>query len=56
MHPETPRDVTRRDFLHTSMAGAAAMAFAGSDALIAQSDQAAVIAEIARQHDTTVKC
>ena len=55
MHPETPRDVTRRDFLHTSMAGAAAMAFAGSDALIAQSDQAAVIAEIARQHDATVQ-
>ena len=22
MHPETPRDVTRRDFIHTSMAGA----------------------------------
>lgn len=55
MHPETPRDVTRRDFLHTSMAGAAAMAFAGSDALIAQSDQAAVIAEIGRQHDATVQ-
>ena len=55
MHPAMPHDVTRRDFLHTSMAGVAAMAFAGSDALIAQSDQAAVIAEIARQHDATVQ-
>ena len=55
MHPEAPRDVTRRDFLHASMAGAAAMAVAGSDALIAQSDQAAVTAEIARQHDATVQ-
>ena len=34
MHPDTPRDVTRRDFIHTSMAGAAAMALAGSDTLL----------------------
>src|SRR5687767_3057247 len=55
MHSATPRDVTRRDFLHTSMAGAAAIAFARSDALTAQSDQAAVTAEIVRQHDATVQ-
>ena len=55
MHPDTPRDVTRRDFIHTSMAGAAAMALAGSDTLIAQTDQAAVVAEIAKQHDATVQ-
>ena len=55
MYRETPRDVTRRDFIQTSMAGAAAMALAGSDTLLAQTDQAAVVAEIARQHDATVK-
>ncbi len=31
------------------------MAFAGSDALIAQSDQTTVIAEIVRQHDAIVQ-
>jgi acetylornithine deacetylase/succinyl-diaminopimelate desuccinylase-like protein len=55
MHPDTPRDVTRRDFIHTSVAGAAAMALTGSDTLFAQSDQAAVVAEIAKQHDATVQ-
>jgi acetylornithine deacetylase/succinyl-diaminopimelate desuccinylase-like protein len=55
MHPETPRDLTRRDFLHTSMAGAAAMALAGSDTLLAQAERDGVVAEIARQHDTTVQ-
>jgi len=55
MHPDTPQDLTRRDFLHTSMAGAVAMALAGSDALLAQSDRDAVVAEIARQHDATVQ-
>jgi acetylornithine deacetylase/succinyl-diaminopimelate desuccinylase-like protein len=55
MHPDTPRDVTRRAFLHSTMAGAATLALAGSDRLAAQADQAAVIAEIARQHDTTVQ-
>ena len=46
--------VTRRDFLHTGMAGAAAWPSA-ADALIAASDQDSVVAEIARQHDATVK-
>jgi acetylornithine deacetylase/succinyl-diaminopimelate desuccinylase-like protein len=55
MHPDTPRNVTRRDFLQTSVAGTAAMALAGSDALLAQSDQAAVVVEISKQHDTTVQ-
>src|SRR5262245_28670079 len=55
MDSGTVRDVTRRDFLHTSMAGAAGMAFAGSDTLFAQADRDAVVAEIARQHDATVQ-
>ena len=55
MHPDTPRDVTRRDFIQTSVAGAAAMALTGSDTLVAQADQSAVVAEIAKQHDATVQ-
>src|SRR5262245_10625522 len=55
MHPDTPPNVTRRDFLQTTVAGTAAMALAGSDALLVQSDQAAVVAEISKQHDTTVQ-
>src|SRR3954462_15169723 len=55
MKSATPRDVTRRNFLHTGMAGAAAMALAGSDTLLAQSDRDAVVAEIARQHDAMVQ-
>ena len=55
MRPLTSQLVTRRDFLQTSMAGAASLALTGSDALLAQTDQDAVIAEIARQHDTTVQ-
>ncbi|MGH9199726.1 MAG: M20/M25/M40 family metallo-hydrolase [Vicinamibacterales bacterium] len=51
----TPRDVTRRDFLHTSVAGAAAMALGGSDTLLAQSDRDAVVGEIAPQLDATVQ-
>ena len=37
------------------MAGAAAMAIGGADGLLAASDQEAVIAEIAKQHDATVQ-
>jgi acetylornithine deacetylase/succinyl-diaminopimelate desuccinylase-like protein len=47
--------VTRRDFLHTSVAGAAAVAIGGPDGLFASSDRDAVVAEIARRHDATVK-
>jgi hypothetical protein len=46
-------DVTRRDFLHASLAGVAGLAV-GGDGLVAATDQEAVIAEIARQHDATV--
>ena len=55
MHPETPNGWTRRDFLHTSVAGAAALALGGPEGLLAASDQEAVVAEIARQHDATVQ-
>src|SRR4051794_36537601 len=55
MLPSKSQDVTRRDFLQTSMAGAAAMAIAGPDGLAAAADQEAVVAEIARQHDATVQ-
>ena len=47
-------DVTRRGFLHTSLAGAAGLAI-GADGLLAATDQEAVVAEIAKQHDATVK-
>ena len=49
-------DVTRRDFLQTSAAGAAALAIGGADGLLAApSDQEAVVAEIAKHHEATVK-
>src|SRR5664279_2481219 len=56
MNADTPTDVTRRDFLQTSMAGAAAVAIGGADGLLAApSDQEAVVAEIAKQHAATVQ-
>jgi acetylornithine deacetylase/succinyl-diaminopimelate desuccinylase-like protein len=55
MHPDTPRDVTRRDFLQVGAAGAAGMALAGSQTLVAQADRDAVVAAIAPQHDATVQ-
>jgi acetylornithine deacetylase/succinyl-diaminopimelate desuccinylase-like protein len=55
MDPVTPHTVTRRDFLHTGMAGAAAFAIRGPDGLLAPTDQESVVAEIARQHDATVQ-
>jgi len=48
-------DITRREFLQTSAAGAASAAIVGPTALFAATDQDAVVAEIARQHDATVK-
>ena len=48
--------VSRRDFIQTAVAGAAIVAAAGTKAFAVNSpDQAAVIAEIAAQHDATVK-
>jgi acetylornithine deacetylase/succinyl-diaminopimelate desuccinylase-like protein len=55
MKPADPHDVTRRDFIQTSMAGAAAFAMTGAEGLLAQGDQDAVIAQIVGQHDATVK-
>ncbi|MBI2222162.1 MAG: M20/M25/M40 family metallo-hydrolase [Acidobacteria bacterium] len=54
MHSLRPDGVTRRDFLQTGMAGAASLAFL-PDELLAQADRDAVVAEIARRHDTTVQ-
>ena len=51
--PVVPHTVTRRDFLHTGMGGAAALAIGRSDGLLA-TDRESVVAEIARQHDATV--
>jgi acetylornithine deacetylase/succinyl-diaminopimelate desuccinylase-like protein len=51
--PDTPHTVTRRDFLHTGMAGAAALAIGRSNGLLA-TDRESVVAEIARHHDATV--
>src|SRR5262245_52961306 len=47
--------VSRRDFIQASVAGAAAVAIAGADGLLAQTGREAVVAEIARQHDATVR-
>jgi acetylornithine deacetylase/succinyl-diaminopimelate desuccinylase-like protein len=55
MRSGTRHFVTRRDFLHTSMAGAAAVAIGGGDGLLATTDQESVVAQIARQHDATVQ-
>lgn len=55
MSPTDRHDVTRRDFLEAGIASAATVAIAGAGSLLAQSDQDTVIAQIARQHDTTVK-
>src|SRR5262245_66260017 len=46
--------LTRRNFLHTSLAGAAGLAVS-ADRLVAAPDRDAVVAEIAKQHDATVK-
>jgi acetylornithine deacetylase/succinyl-diaminopimelate desuccinylase-like protein len=51
---DSTNGVTRRDFLHTSLAGMAAVAVAGPG-LSAQSGRDAVVAEIARQHAATVQ-
>ena len=51
----TPHVFTRRDFLYTSMAGAASLAFARPDGLRGPADRDAVVAEIARRHDATVQ-
>src|SRR3984893_1595390 len=55
MHDDQSPDVTRRDFLHTSMAGAAAIAIGDAGGLLGPCDQGAVGAEIAKQHDATVR-
>ncbi|HEX2452839.1 MAG TPA: M20/M25/M40 family metallo-hydrolase [Vicinamibacterales bacterium] len=55
MDPASTHDVSRRDFLHTSMTAAAAVAIAGSDGLLAQNGREAVAGEIARQHDATIQ-
>jgi acetylornithine deacetylase/succinyl-diaminopimelate desuccinylase-like protein len=54
MYPLTPHPVTRREFLHTTMAGAAAVSMSGRDTLFAPADRDAVVAEIPRQHDATL--
>src|SRR5213594_350949 len=46
--------MNRRDFLHTSMAGAASVAI-GGPGVFAPTDQEAVVAEIVKQHDATVQ-
>ena len=55
MDPASTHEFSRRDFLHTSMTAAAAVAIAGSDGLLAQNGREAVASEIARQHDATIQ-
>lgn len=50
-----PQHVTRRDFLHSGLAGAAAVAVGGPNGLLAASDRESVVTEIARQHQATVQ-
>jgi acetylornithine deacetylase/succinyl-diaminopimelate desuccinylase-like protein len=47
--------VTRRTFLHTSAAGAAGLTVAWPDGLVAQAGRDSVVAQIARQHDATIR-
>jgi acetylornithine deacetylase/succinyl-diaminopimelate desuccinylase-like protein len=53
MDPVIPPAHSRRDFLQTTLAGAAGLAMSGP-ALIASTDKESVIAHIARQHDATM--
>jgi acetylornithine deacetylase/succinyl-diaminopimelate desuccinylase-like protein len=46
--------MNRRDFMHTSMAGAASVAI-GGPGFFAPTDQEAVVAEIVKQHEATVQ-
>jgi len=54
MHPDIPHALTRRNFLQTSMAGIAGFAIGGPGS-VGSSDRDAVLAEIARRHDDTVR-
>ena len=58
--PNDNSPATRREFINTTLAGAAATATAGFglvsvDSVFAQDDQGAVVAEIAKQHDATIQ-
>ncbi|HSL22862.1 MAG TPA: M20/M25/M40 family metallo-hydrolase [Vicinamibacterales bacterium] len=55
MNRVTTLALTRRDFLHTGIAGAASLAFASPGSLLAAPDQDAVVAEIALKHEATVQ-
>lgn len=55
MPHETPNRVTRRDFLQTSLAGAASLTLGRGAGLAAPADRDAVVAHISRQHDATVQ-
>ena len=55
MHPKTQTPFTRREFLQTSAAGAAAFALSGPDGLLRAADQDEVVAQIAKQHDATLQ-
>jgi len=58
MPTDNPPDATRRDFINTTIAGAAGVVGFGlmdADRAFAQGDQAAVVAEIAKRHDATIQ-
>src|SRR6185436_18182861 len=56
MYPGNRHHLTRRDFLHTCAAVTASLALGGrSTKLSAAAGQDAVVAQIARQHDATVR-
>ena len=55
MQPLTPYAVTRREFIQTSVAGAAAVGISGSDVFAAPANRDAVVAEVPKQRDATVQ-
>jgi acetylornithine deacetylase/succinyl-diaminopimelate desuccinylase-like protein len=55
MDSDARNALTRRNFLHTSLTGAAALALGGPEGLLAQTDRESVVAQVARQHDATVQ-
>jgi acetylornithine deacetylase/succinyl-diaminopimelate desuccinylase-like protein len=55
MQPLTPYAVTRREFIQTSVAGAAAVGISGPDAFAAPADRDAVVGEVTKQRDATVQ-
>jgi acetylornithine deacetylase/succinyl-diaminopimelate desuccinylase-like protein len=58
MPTDNTPDVTRRDFINTTVAGAAGtvvLGLAGPENAFAQGDRSAIVGQIAKQHDATIQ-